>query len=396
MSTPHSPRITSARRASRVQFAKGKSVPVRYAQAVHRRLRLIWRRFVALSNASGLACSSRSTSDKLPPHPLRAPEAQPGSTHARTRRRLDRWRGSLGDRRRTPPSKPLSRTRASRSWKGARAWAAPGISSAIPGIRSDSDMYTLGYSFKPWTNAKSIADGPFDPRVHPRDRARRRHRAVGALRPLGEERRLVERRGALDRSKSSTSRTKAARTSFARRGSFTCNFLHMCTGYYSYEGGYTPEFEGRDDFAGRVVHPQNWTEDIDYRDKKVVVIGSGATAVTLIPELAKKAAEVTMLQRSPTYMVSAPGQDALANALRKALPSRVAYGITRWKNVLLGMFFFWLSRKKPHWVRSRLINAGKRTAPERFRHRDPLQAQLQPVGSAHLPRARCRSLRSGQ
>jgi cation diffusion facilitator CzcD-associated flavoprotein CzcO len=138
--------------------------------------------------------------------------------------------------------------------------------------------------------------------------------------------------------------------------SVSCNFLHMCSGYYSYKGGYTPEWKGADQFRGRVVHPQQWTEDIDYEGKQVVVIGSGATAVTLVPELAKKAASVTMLQRSPTFVVARPEEDALANWMNDRLPAMLAYGITRWRNVLLGMFFFWLSRKRPAVVKSRIID----------------------------------------
>ena len=124
---------------------------------------------------------------------------------------------------------------------------------------------------------------------------------------------------------------------------FTCNFLFMCSGYYKYEEGYTPEFAGSQEFAGRIVHPQKWPEDIDYAGKRVVVIGSGATAVTLVPEMAKTAAHVTMLQRSPTYVVARPAEDAVANKLRAKLPTKLAYHLIRWRNVFWGMFFFQLS-----------------------------------------------------
>ncbi|MBC7983118.1 MAG: NAD(P)/FAD-dependent oxidoreductase, partial [Candidatus Obscuribacterales bacterium] len=140
---------------------------------------------------------------------------------------------------------------------------------------------------------------------------------------------------------------------------FTCNFLFMCSGYFSYDQGYTPEFAGLARFSGRVVHPQQWTDDIDYAGKRVVVIGSGATAVTLVPEMAKSAAHVTMLQRSPTYVVSLPATDHIANALRRVLPAKLAYGIVRWKNVLLGMLFVALSKRKPGWVK-KLILSGVR------------------------------------
>src|SRR6476659_6717692 len=129
----------------------------------------------------------------------------------------------------------------------------------------------------------------------------------------------------------------------------------MCSGYYKYEEGYTPEFSGTADFAGQIVHPQKWPEDLDYAGKRVVVIGSGATAVTLVPEMAKAAAHVTMLQRSPTYVVSRPAQDRIANWLRAKLPSKTAYRLTRWKNVGFGMFFFRLARRKPEQTKERII-----------------------------------------
>ena len=218
-----------------------------------------------------------------------------------------------------------------------------------PGIRSDSDMYTLGYSFRPWEDAKAIADGPSILK-YVRDTAadngidqkiRFRHRVTRA----------------------SWSSADAVWTVDAERGPekepvrVTCNFLFMCSGYYNYEAGYTPEFAGRDSFRGPIVHPQKWSEDVDYAGKRVVVIGSGATAVTLVPAMAEHAAHVVMLQRSPSYVLSLPGQDAIANALRRHLPSRVAYAITRWKNVLLGMLFFGVSRRWPDFMR-RLIRRG--------------------------------------
>ena len=136
---------------------------------------------------------------------------------------------------------------------------------------------------------------------------------------------------------------------------FTCNFLFMCSGYYKYEEGYTPEFAGVADFAGRIVHPQKWPEDLDYAGKRVVVIGSGATAVTLVPEMAKTAAHVTMLQRSPTYVVSRPAEDKMANSLRKWLPGKLAYDIVRWRNVLFGMYFFKMAREKPAAVKANIL-----------------------------------------
>ncbi len=226
-----------------------------------------------------------------------------------------------------------------------------------PGIRSDSDMYTLGYSFKPWTNPKAIADGA-SILEYLEETARENH--------LEDKIRYGHKVKRAEWSSEDACWTvEAERTDSGETVHFTCSFLFMCSGYYRYEAGYTPEFAGRDDFEGRIVHPQKWTEDIDYEDKRVVVIGSGATAVTLIPELAKKAAHVTMLQRSPTYMVARPDVDGIANGLRRWLPERIAYGITRWKNVLLNMFFFNLSRRRPKLVKKAILDqVSKELGPD--------------------------------
>jgi len=208
-----------------------------------------------------------------------------------------------------------------------------------PGIRSDSDMYTLGYSFKPWTNAKAIADGPSilgylreAVTEHGIDRhIRFRHRARRAAWSSDDARWTVD----VERGE----RNEVVQ--------LTCNFLFMCTGYYDYAQGYAPEFPGIERFRGRVVHPQQWTEDVEYAGQRVVVIGSGATAVTLVPEMAKTAAHVTMLQRSPTYIVSLPAEDPIANWLRRRLPTHIAYAITRWKNVLFALWFYRFCRRRP-------------------------------------------------
>ncbi len=216
-----------------------------------------------------------------------------------------------------------------------------------PGIRSDSDMYTLGYSFKPWREAKAIADGP-SIRKYVRETAsdngidrhiRFHHMVKRANWSTPDARWTVEAEVGPEK----------------RTVRFTCNFLFMCSGYYSYAGGYTPEFAGTETFKGRIVHPQKWPEDLDYKNKRVVIIGSGATAVTLVPEMAKDAAHVTMLQRSPTYVVSRPGEDAFANWLRRNLPAKLAYGIARWRMVLMSMFFFKLARSRPQQVKRELI-----------------------------------------
>jgi monooxygenase len=218
-----------------------------------------------------------------------------------------------------------------------------------PGIRSDSDMYTLGYRFRPWRDPKAIADGA-DILKYIRDTA--------AEFDLNEKIRYDHRVRHASWSSDEARWTVVVETgpdqSIVR---LSCAFLYLCTGYYDYDKGYTPEWPGTDRFRGRIVHPQKWTDDVDYAGKRVVVIGSGATAVTLVPALAERAAHVTMLQRSPTYIVSRPSRDRIADWLRALLPARAAYALTRWKNVLLGMFFYNLSRKRPK-VMKRLIAKG--------------------------------------
>ena len=216
-----------------------------------------------------------------------------------------------------------------------------------PGIRSDSDMYTLGYSFRPWTNAKAIADGGAI-----LDYIKDTARAYGIDEKIVYQRR-VER---------ASWSTKTARWTVDLRDTATselhrvrCRFLYVCAGYYDYDGGYTPDFPGRDRFEGQLVHPQKWTQDIDYTNKHVVVIGSGATAVTLVPELAKKAAHVTMLQRSPTYIVSVPAKDRIADALRGVLSPENAYAATRWKNVAFGLGLYAFCRKFPKQAKRFLV-----------------------------------------
>ena len=208
-----------------------------------------------------------------------------------------------------------------------------------PGVRSDSDMYTLGYAFRPWQEAKAIADGPAILK-YVQDTAR----VEGIERHIRYGHRVK---------RAAWSTADALWTVEAEHGEasdtvrITCGFLFMCSGYYRYEAGYTPEFAGIEAFQGRVVHPQRWTDDIAYAGQRVVVIGSGATAVTLVPELAKAAAHVTLLQRSPTYMVALPSTDAIANGLRRVLPAGLAYSLARWKQVLLTMYFFNLCRRNP-------------------------------------------------
>ena len=215
-----------------------------------------------------------------------------------------------------------------------------------PGIRSDSDMYTLGYAFKPWTQAKAIADGP-SILAYVRDTAR----------DYGIDKHI--RFGHQVKSAAWSTEDAAWTVEVLREGQpvqVTCNFLFLCGGYYRYEAGYTPDFPGIETYQGTVVHPQKWPENLDYRARKVVVIGSGATAVTLVPEMAKQAAHVVMLQRSPTYVVSRPAEDAMANKLRQWLPAKLAYAITRWRNVLFGMYFYRMARAKPERVKAGIID----------------------------------------
>ena len=223
-----------------------------------------------------------------------------------------------------------------------------------PGVRSDSDMYTLGYRFRPWTDAKAIADGPAILKYirevasdHGIDaKIRYEHRVVAASWSTAEARWTVEVECGPRR----------------ERRTLSCNFLWMCSGYYDYTGGYLPDFPGMDRFKGRIVHPQKWTDDIDYAGKRVVVIGSGATAVTLVPAMADTgAAHVTMLQRSPTYMAMRPSEDPFATRMRQRLPLELAYAVTRWRNVLYGMYVYQMCKRQPEKVK-RLLLGGVRKA----------------------------------
>jgi monooxygenase len=219
-----------------------------------------------------------------------------------------------------------------------------------PGVRSDSDMYTLGYRFRPWRDAKAIADAPailnyiretaaeFDVDKEIRYGHRVKHASWSSANALW----------ALEVDTGETeAENSPEKTPLKTAVHFTCRFLYLCTGYYDYEAGYTPDWPDVKRFSGQIVHPQKWPTDLDYEGKRVVVIGSGATAVTLVPAMAERAAHVTMLQRSPTYVVSRPAEDKVANSLRRLLPARAAYVITRWKNVLLQQFFYNLAKSRP-------------------------------------------------
>jgi cation diffusion facilitator CzcD-associated flavoprotein CzcO len=225
-----------------------------------------------------------------------------------------------------------------------------------PGIRSDSDMFTLGYSFRPWTEAKSIADGP-SILEYVRDTARDGdierhirfgHRVVSASWSTPDARWTVT----------------AERTDTGEPVTFTTSFLFGCTGYYRYDAGFMPDFPGLDDYAGTLIHPQHWPADLDYTDQRVVVIGSGATAVTLVPAMADAAAHVTMLQRSPTYIMTLPGEDPIAKVARRVLSEQRAYSFLRWKNVAMQGLFFQLSRRAPGLIKRLVAATVRRQLPD--------------------------------
>ncbi|MCZ2860395.1 flavin-containing monooxygenase [Blastococcus sp. VKM Ac-2987] len=224
-----------------------------------------------------------------------------------------------------------------------------------PGIRSDSDMFTLGYSFRPWDEATSIADGP-SIRRYIEDTAREygvtgkiryHHRVLSAEWSTADGRWTVT----------------AERTDTGETVQLTCSWLSVCSGYYRYDEGFRPSFAGEERFGGQLVHPQHWPEDLDVTGKRVVVIGSGATAVTLVPNLAEQAEHVTMLQRTPSYVMSLPSRDPLAQWLRTRLPARIAYPVVRWKNVLTATALYQLSRRRPATVRKMIRRLTEKQLP---------------------------------
>ncbi len=218
-----------------------------------------------------------------------------------------------------------------------------------PGIRSDSDMYTLGYAFKPWSEAKAIADGS-SILSYVRETASE----AGIERNIRFNHRVIHAEWSSDDARWTV---EAQRTETDETVQLTCNFLLTCGGYYRYDQGYAPDFAGTERFAGPIIHPQHWPEDLDYAGERVVVIGSGATAVTLVPAMAQTAGHVTMLQRSPGYVVALPAVDPIADVMRRVLPTKLAYSVVRWKNVLLTMLSFQLSRRRPTLMK-KLIKKG--------------------------------------
>ncbi len=215
-----------------------------------------------------------------------------------------------------------------------------------PGIRSDSDMYTLGYNFKPWTEKQVIADG---------HRIRNYIQETASENDIQRHIRFGSKVMSADWDSGTATWTVNVQKTSGETVQFTCNWLQMCSGYYNYEEGFTPEFKGRDEFKGEVIHPQFWPENLDYSGKRVVVIGSGATAITLIPSMTDKAKMVTMLQRTPSYVISVPQFDPMVRVLLKFLPEMTVYNISRARNNFITQLIFKLSRKYPNTVRKFLL-----------------------------------------
>ena len=217
-----------------------------------------------------------------------------------------------------------------------------------PGIRSDSDMHTMGFKFKPWNSPKTIADGPailsyLEETIEENDLRKKiqfNKKVIDASWSSIEALWTLEVEDQSDKTVEKT----------------TCNILYLCGGYYNYDKGYTPEFKGVENFKGQIIHPQKWPEDLDYSDKEVVIIGSGATAVTIVPSMAEKVKHITMLQRSPTYYFAAPDEDVIGNFIKRFTTNRLGYFLVRWKNILLGRFMLSRMRKNPEKIKTQLID----------------------------------------
>src|SRR4051812_17684088 len=236
-----------------------------------------------------------------------------------------------------------------------------------PGIRSDSDMFTFGYSFRPWNEPRMLADGP----------AIQRYVAETAA-EYGVDQHIRYRMKVLKASWSSGDgrwTVEARNEATGRKQRFTAGYLIAGTGYYDYDQGYRPQFPGEDRFGGQLIHPQHWPADLDYAGQRVLIIGSGATAITLVPAMAAEAAHVTMLQRSPTYIMALPGRDALGRSLQRVLPRKLAYRLIRWKNILLSTALFQLARRRPQALGRWLVQQAQRASGVATRY---LQPRYQP------------------
>jgi cation diffusion facilitator CzcD-associated flavoprotein CzcO len=231
-----------------------------------------------------------------------------------------------------------------------------------PGIRSDSDMYTFGFPFHPWKDPKAIADGP-SIMAYLKDTVA----TFGLDRYIQFGKRVVASDWSSDTKKWTLTVTDSRS---GETQTMTCNFLFMCSGYYNYENGYKPDFPNENAFEGIKIHPQKWDESLDYSNKKIVIIGSGATAVTLLPVLAEKAERVTMLQRSPTYMSSVPSEDAIANFFKKYLPKQLAHTLSRWKNIFFQLGIYNISRKWPDKMKGFLIGQIQKTLKDQYDPKD--------------------------
>ena len=227
-----------------------------------------------------------------------------------------------------------------------------------PGIRSDSDMTTMGFRFKPWKGEKLVAEGGA---------------ILDYLHEIADENNIKDKIQYHSHVNSVSWSSEEARWTIEYKNKIkdlneviTCDFLYFCVGYYDYDEAYEPEFKGRDNFKGQIIHPQNWPNDLDYSGKRVVVIGSGATAVTLIPSMAEKTKHITMLQRSPTYYMIRPNKNPLGNFIRKITNNTVAYYVMRWQNINMQSFFFKRARKYPQRVKDFLIGLVKDHLPENF------------------------------
>lgn len=226
-----------------------------------------------------------------------------------------------------------------------------------PGLRSDSDMYTLGFPFYPWKDPKAIADGPAILSYIKETAA-----------TFGIDQQIKYNHQVCEANWSSTQQewVITVRTSSEETTQLRCQFLMMCSGYYDYDQGYMPDFPNQAAFQGQLIHPQHWDTTLDYANKKVVVIGSGATAVTIVPEMSKTAEKVTMLQRSPSYIMNMPSEDVVSNFLKKILPGKLAHTLARWKNILFSMLFYQLSKAKPNFVKGMIQKGVAKELGDKF------------------------------
>lgn len=234
-----------------------------------------------------------------------------------------------------------------------------------PGIRSDSDMYTFGFAFNPWTNPQSISKGDAIMKYI--------HETIDKFNIRDKIQLNTKLTQAEWHSKSASWTLQLKHNDQEETQTLTCRFLLGCTGYYDYEKGYRPTFPNESAFKGTIIHPQFWDTNLDYTNKRIVIIGSGATAVTLLPELAKKASKVTMLQRSPTYMINLPNNDVVANILKAILPANAAHSLIRGKNILLSIAYYKACRRWPNTMRKLILNYIKKYLGDKYdeRHFSP-------------------------